>query len=230
MTHSQFCSLVQENIPDLLDRSGRFLFTSLRNLSSTKLCLIGDNPGGDPNKYGFDKPEHSLKGDLHAMGTKPAGWCSYIDEATEWDGHRARRIAGPIKEIVEGLGYEWSEVTSTNLVFVRSSHRGSLSHTLKGKCWPIHRALIQECRPRLIVAYGNGDNGSAFAFLRMALEAGDVPVKTRSTGIGQCRWKACRVNIEDHSTLLVGVPHPCRPGIGDANELCRWVRGLCASE
>lgn len=52
MTCDKFVVFVRQAIPDLLDKSGRILFTSYSSVSRARVYLMGFNPGGDPESGG----------------------------------------------------------------------------------------------------------------------------------------------------------------------------------
>ncbi len=201
--HTAMIEDFAKNIPsDLLHKSGMvFLSGRAAFLGQRKLYILGGNPGGDPVKQANETVAcHTYK----VLNKKPDKWSEYSDESWEGKSPGKHSIQPNILHLLKNLGLKPGEVPSSNIVFERSPGERDTKNwrQLAEVCWPFHRAVIRQLRPRVILCLVN-DAGD---FVRKKTGAGDqidcfVENNDR-------RWKStCFANREG---LKVISAHPSR--------------------
>ena len=145
-----------KNIPkELRNRSGSVFYSGRDAFSgSSKLYILGINPGGNP----VDQAEETV--DWHTrkvLDEKPGKWSEYGDES--WEGYAPGKwgMQPRILHLFHKLHLEPGNVPSSNVIFVRSRDEQALDgdmHQLAEACWPFHQAVIEQIRPRVILCLG----------------------------------------------------------------------------
>lgn len=105
MTISELVALVEDAIPDLLNQSGRVLYSEPYTLRPGGLYVLGINPGGDPEKLKADTIRSHLDGlpactknaYLHENWGKKGEGNGKIQRQVRWllDGHAFAVIGLP---------------------------------------------------------------------------------------------------------------------------------------
>lgn len=116
------------------------------------MYILGLNPGGDPTKQANETVAwHTSK----VLREKPDKWSEYSDES--WGGKPPGKhgMQPRILHLLKNLDLEPGEVPSSNVVFERSRRASDIAwRQLAEVCWPFHRAVIRQLRPRVILCFG----------------------------------------------------------------------------
>jgi len=210
---SDFIATAREQLKPIIHRSGSILYSAQTTLRPGRLYLLGLNPGGDPTKH------HSIGEDLDQLPLRKHN--AYVHESWE----RQREAGGaPLQQRVRWLmgrlGQDVEDVCAANLIFARSKDAsGSEYPKLAHICWPVHLAILEIVRPRLIIAYGNS-HVSPYAYLRG--QFGGSSEEVFESGHGT--WK-CRVS-RTAGRWIVGLPHLSRYAIDHHEDVTDWIRRL----
>ena len=143
-----------KHIPSDLQRKSGIVFYSGRTAFSGRreLYILGLNPGGDPTKQANKTVAwHTSK----VLREKPDKWSEYSDES--WGGKPPGKhgMQPRILHLLKNLDLEPGEVPSSNIVFERSRRASDIAwRQLAEVCWPFHRAVIRQLRPRVILCFG----------------------------------------------------------------------------
>ena len=177
--------------------SGRAAFSGYR-----KLYILGLNPGGDPIKKTNETVAcHTSK----VLNKKPDKWSEYSDECWEGKPSGKHGMQPRILHLLKNLDLEPGEVPSSNIVFERSRRKKDIEkiwRQLAEACWPFHRAVIKQLRPRVIICLGK-DAGDFVRKKTRALNQIDCFVETYPNR----RWKSeCFCNHE--GLKVIRVSHP----------------------
>lgn len=155
--------LIKGKLEELgLDKeSGSVLYSGDETIRKGKFYFLGANPGGrsSPSKNEFTDTviDHLLRN-----GT-PSNCNAYYDATWQQRGNQPARPGGAIlqrriKYFFEAIGVDLKTVLSTNLVFVRSPSIGEFHlswNEVREKCWEIHKILLSEVQPDIIICYGS---------------------------------------------------------------------------
>ena len=156
-------------IPDsLLDISGK-VFISGRDAfgSSSKLYILGLNPGGAPESNALETVGAHTRKVIHDA---PDNWCALTDEAWGRNGHRVQHpMQRNVLHLLRRLDLDCRKVPASDLVFARSRDAAKISKAefvrLANDCWPFHRAVIRRLEVRVIVCLGREAAWGAIARL-----------------------------------------------------------------
>jgi len=153
---------------DVLSRSGKVFYSGRDAFSSPAvLYVLGGNPGGDP----ADLHEGTIASHTEwVANAAPGDWSAYRDE--RWKGKAPGRhgMQPRILHMFEVLGCNPGLVPASNVVFVRSRREGDITaefEDLAGSCWPFHKYVIENLRPKVIFCLGR----TAGDFVRSQLGA-----------------------------------------------------------
>jgi hypothetical protein len=213
---SDFIARTRKQLTPILNRSGSILYSAQSTLRPGKLYLLGLNPGGDPTRH------HTIGEDLDKLPLRNVN--AYVHESWE----RQRQAGGaPLQQRVRWLmgrlGQNVENVCASNLIFARSRDASRSDYPqLAHLCWPVHLAMLEIVRPRLIIAYGNS-KVSPYAYLRSQLSSS--PEEVFNSGHGT--WK-CRV-FRSASHWIVGLPHLSRYAIHHHPDVADRLRRLLAA-
>ena len=159
VTKAELPALALESLGDLSDRSGLLLYSSHETLRPGEVYFLGFNPGGDaPTPLRRTVPEILTQ-------TENA----YLDECWAPGGRSYAAGRAPMQmrtvQVLKALGLDPRAVCSSNLIFVRSVDSKGVENYMADRCWPVHRAVLDIVRPRLIVSCGNSWS-SAYGYIR----------------------------------------------------------------
>lgn len=210
---SGFIATARRQLAPIIDRSGSILYSAQSTLRPGRLYLLGLNPGGDSTKH------HTIGEDLDQLRVTKRN--AYIHES--WERHREAGGA-PLQQRVQWLmgrlGEDVEDVCAANLIFARSKDAsGSEYPQLAHLCWPVHLAILEIVRPRLIIAYGNSDV-SPYAYLRSQL--GGSSEQVFDSGHGTWKFRVFR----SAGQWIVGLPHLSRYAIDHHDEVADRIRRL----
>ncbi len=212
---SGFIATARKQLTPIIDRSGSILYSAQSTLRPGRLYLLGLNPGGDPTKH----KHRTISEDLDQLPRRRRN--AYIHESWE---HQRQPGGAPLQRRVQWLlgklGQDVEDVCAANLIFARSKDAsGSEYPKLAHLCWPVHLAILEIVRPRLIIAYGNS-NVSPYAYLRS--QFGGLSEQVFDSGHGT--WK-CRV-FRTAGQWVVGLPHLSRYAINHHHDVADRLRCL----
>lgn len=193
-------------IPEaLLTRSGRVFYCGRKTLlqPTSKIYLLGLNPGGDPDKM----QDKSIKSDLiETLNKRPENYSAYLDD--NWEGRPKgqaplqRRVSHLFRKIDRDL----RETLSSNLIFARSRIAGDISiefNYLAEQCWPMHEMLLRQHSFDAIVCLGH----QTADFL--AKKLGPTQTIATFTEANNRGWKS-RTYATAYGPTLLSLTHPGR--------------------
>ena len=162
-TIDDYINLVRTSLgPNSLDLSGGTLYSGVHTLQLGDIYLLGTNPGG-----GSDGKKTIAQG-LAALQE----WSKneYFD--VEWD-PKSKALQRNVQALLSALVPAPKAVCASNLVFMRSRRvqgEEGLSDFWGNAnvCWPVHEFALNVVRPKLVIAFGNGQL-SAYSFLARTL-------------------------------------------------------------
>ena len=159
---SNFVTSARKQLTPIIHRSGNVLYSAARTLRPGPLYLLGLNPGGDPNKH------ETIEEALDRLPSKESN--AYVHETWERHGDPGQApLQRRVRWLARQLGLDVEGVCAANLIFARSRDASASDYPrLADLCWPIHVAILEVVRPRLIIAYGNSAV-SPYAYLRTRL-------------------------------------------------------------
>lgn len=197
MTKCDIPRIAQEHLADLLQEPGGILNSSHETLRPGSVYLLGFNPGGSNGP--------PLRQSITAMLSHNKN--AYLDESWSngngsWEPKKAplqRRVLW----LLEQLGLEPRQVCASNLIFLQSRGTKDVSYSLADKCWPVHEAIIEIVKPKMIIAFGNSDY-SPYAFLRSMFGGME---ETMPSGHGTWKLKGFQCRVSDRPTYVAGLPH-----------------------
>jgi len=144
--------------PNVLNVSGRFLYSDISTLKPGKIYLLGYNPGGKPDEH------PSLRNEIRQWFSKNDN--AYLDE--EWRGFQKGQapLQQRVKALLNAIGIKPEDVCASNLFFVRSEREEEMSKIIKDilnkspegsfNCHfqSVHKAMIDIVKPGCIIAFG----------------------------------------------------------------------------
>lgn len=149
MNKEEIPKIAKDALSEVLNESGSILYSSHETLKSGDVYLLGFNPGG----AGGNPVEQSINTMLTNISN------SYLDES--WENHNGVWANGEaplqkrIQWVLESLGLNTRDVCASNLIFLQSREASDISFSLAKKCWPVHEAILNIIKPKLIIAFGN---------------------------------------------------------------------------
>lgn len=203
-------------LQELLDRSGSILYSGHETIQPGTIYVMGLNPGGS------DGPILSESIDGLLTNNKNA----YIDVA--WDNRAGEYPEGGaplqkrIRWLLECLSCDPRNVIATNLIFVQSQDATGISYDLAERCWPVHEALLNIVKPKLILAFGNsGFSPYGYIQKRYGVEQAYEP---EPSGHGDWTLKSFTTSIEGHSVYVAGLPHLSRYNPIGKSHVIDWLK------
>lgn len=195
--------------------SGNVLYSGASTLRAGAVYILGLNPGGDPNQLRWQ----TIRRVLDELPSKSEN--EYLD--VSWQGREAGEslLQRRVRALADMLGVELRDVCASNLIFMRSKDANDCGYPdLADACWPVHQAILDIVRPRLVVCFGNSGR-SPYAFLRR--EFGDPEETTFPSGHGE--WQ-CRIFRSSSGPTVAGLPHLSYYAIDRHPEVGRRLRRL----
>ena len=149
-------------LDDLLDlvpssigsRSGSVFYSGRSAFNApAPLYLLGLNPGGSPD-YQSDE---TITRHIDAARVGREKWSAYADES--WRGGKPGTygLQPRVLHLLRGIGLDPRSVPASNVVFVRSRREADLvseKRDLLTACWPVHQAVIERLRVRVVACFG----------------------------------------------------------------------------
>jgi hypothetical protein len=206
VNETELRGILELHIGDSLAKKGQVLYSGIETLARGKFYFIGFNPAIDLS----NRP----------LGTIPLGktnWSAYRDQCWtcgEWNAckpHGQKRHQKQAIKIMAELGVAQPEkVFATNLVFEESAGIDDVYALDRlHRYWAVHRHLLAEVRPEIIVCFGKQEPRSAFGYLCRVAQRHD-PVRT---GGGFKRFSGTfdLGHGEPLTATVIGVRHPSYP-------------------
>lgn len=218
MTKEQLQELARRELSDLGGKSGGILYTSHENLKPGPVYLLGFNPGGDGGP--------SLRANIEEMLDYTEN--SYSDE--EYENRAGASHAGEailqkrVRRLLTSIGLETGEVCASNLIFVQSRDANGIEFRLAEQCWPVHQAILDLVRPKLIIAFGNGEQKSTYAYLRNLLEGEEDHPSPKAAGHGNWSLKGWKTRWRGQPMYVAGIPHMSRYDPANAPSIPAWLK------
>lgn len=191
--------------PKLQHKSGIVFYSGRAAFSGRReLYILGLNPGGDPTEQANETVAwHTSK----VVRDKPYKWSEYSDESWKGKCPGKHGMQPRILHLLKNLDLEPGEVPSSNIVFERSRTGKDIEKNLRQlaeMCWPFHRAVIKQLRPRVILCLGK----PAGEFVRKKTRAIDQIDCFVETYPKSRRKSTCFTNHEGRKVIRAS--HPSR--------------------
>jgi hypothetical protein len=213
MSKDEIPRIAKKALSDVLGESGSILYSSHETLKSGDVYLLGFNPGG----AGGNPVEQSINSMLKNTTN------SYLDES--WENHNGVWANGeaPLQKrvqwVLESIGLNPREVCASNLIFLQSREASGISYSLAKKCWPVHEAILNIVKPRLIIAFGNSAV-SPYGYLHSMLGGKE---EYFPSGHGNWSVKGFNCKINGLPVYIAGLPHLSRYSPIGKNQVMEWL-------
>ena len=213
MSKDEIPKIAKKTLSDVLSESGSILYSSHETLKPGDVYLLGFNPGG----AGGNPVEQSI----NSMLTNTDN--SYLDESWEnhngvWDNGKAP-LQKRVQWILESLGLNTREVCASNLIFLQSREASDINYSLAEQCWPVHEAILNIIKPKLIIAFGNSAI-SPYGYLQSMLGGKEEHFPS---GHGNWSVKGFSCKINDLPIYVAGLPHLSRYSPIGKNQVVEWL-------
>lgn len=206
-------NIARNALSDHLGEPGSILYSSHETLRSGLVYLLGFNPGG----VGGNPVEQSIDSMLQNSTN------AYLDES--WENYNGIWANGEaplqrrVQWVLESIGLNPRDVCASNLIFLQSRQAIDISYSLAKKCWPVHEAIIDVVKPKLIIAFGNSEV-SPYGFLHSMLGGKE---EYFPSGHGNWSVKGFNCKINDRSVYVAGLPHLSRYSPVGKNQVVEWL-------
>lgn len=216
MRKDEIPKLAEQRLGDLLDEPGSIIYSSHETLMPGTVYLMGFNPGG---VGGFP-----LRKSIESMLSNHEN--AYIDEL--WDNKRGPLNRGEaflqkqIRWLLHALGLNTREVCASNLIFFQSKEAKDIDYKLADRCWPIHEAILNIVKPKLILVFGNSIV-SPYAFIHDMYGGQEDRLPS---GHGNWSAKGFSTNISGRAVYVAGIPHLSRYKIMGKTDVVDWLRKM----
>jgi hypothetical protein len=198
----------------ILNRNGRFLYSTAKTLCRGKIYLLGLNPGGRPKDW---------PGNIRfSLGCLPRATCAYLEE---WDKAAGQsRLQKRIRWLIKELGLDVKTICANNLIFARTPNADKLKNDfqmLANLCWPAHDFILRIVRPKLLLVFGNSAI-SPFSYLESIAEN---KTSTRIYASGHGNWN-CRIfsgELAGLKVTVIGLPHLSRFDVTKHPRVAAWI-------
>jgi hypothetical protein len=213
MNKEEIPKIAKDALSEVLSKSGSNLYSSHETLKSGDVYLLGFNPGG----AGGNPVEQSI----NSMLTNTDN--SYLDESWEnrngvWANGEAP-LQKRIQWVLENIGLNTRDVCASNLISLKSRGASDISFSLAKKCWPVHEAILNIIKPKLIIAFGNSEV-SPYGFLHTIL-GGDEEYFPSGHGNWSLKGFSCEIN--GRTVYVAGLPHLSRYSPIGKKEVIEWL-------
>lgn len=210
----------RRTLKHLLHRSGEVIYTSHETLSKGDIYLLGLNPGmGDFTTIGSH---------IDRMLSRTKN--SYLDE--DWDKQKDEAIPDPklvplqkrVISLLDSLGYDARNVCASNLIFTTTTSADELCFGLAGLCWPVHEAVLELVKPKMLLVFGNGETVSPYAFLKALFCPAENDFTFCDSGHGDWKCKGFYAEINGRRTFVAGLPHLSWYSPIGRTEVIDWIK------
>ena len=203
-------------LADVVDQSGWILYSAAQTLKPGAIYLLGNNPGGDPTHTTSKTLRQSIEG-LTNWTTN-----AYLDEAWRQQNGVLKAGQAPMQRRVDWLmgqlGVSTRDVCASNVVFARSINaEGIHFRDWADRCWPVHQAILEIVKPRLIIAFGS----DPYKYVKEQLQA----THRSDCDAGHGSWK-CVSSETPLGLAIIGVPHLSRYNIRGKTAVIQWIGAM----
>jgi hypothetical protein len=205
----------------MADLPGRLLYSGLGTLSPGLLYVLGYNPGGDPETESDSPAQH-----LAMLAEMPTDWNEYCDG--KWRRQCIEQPPGSMPmqrrvcHLLKSIGMPVRSVCASNLFFKRSKRKINLNYRekLTEQCWPVHRFILEQVRPKAILSVG-GEDVSRFVY-----KQGTLLSDLERIPAGWAAWScsAARIQVGTQKLAIVSVPHLSIYPPDRSPHVIPWVR------
>lgn len=225
MDGAEFTRRVRELLPaNLLSERGAVLYSTADTLKPGNLYILGLNPGGTDGD--------TIEERLEALPLRTKN--EYLDEV--WGrGHYGehKKCEHPLQRrlrwLVEELDEDLRQTCASNLIFTRSrSEKGLAINELARLCWGVHELILNIVKPKMILAFGNGERRSPYSFLRSKFKPSEEEVLC-DIGHGNWKCKAFKATLNRRTLYVVGLPHLSRYDVIGKSQVVEWVNARLKS-
>ena len=195
-----------ENLP--MEESGRVLSSPMSTLRKGEIYLVGISPG---SKAGHHSPleEETIRESLERLNKDESH--PYVHES--WHAHQ---LAGGdalqlrARWLFEQLNVGMETICASNGVFLRSRRPLNRKSYIAefNRCWPVHKFILQQVKPKVIVAYG-ALAWKAF-FSKLSPSDKDGEDVCNCTYKPKSHVKRGRFSELDMNVAVFGIPHLSR--------------------
>lgn len=214
MNKEQLLRTATEALDELLHLPGGVLYSSHHTLQPGEVYYLGFNPGGNDGR--------PLRDDLGMMlrQTKNAflegDWAPAERPCPKGEAPLQKRAVW----VMQALGLQVEDICASNLIFVQSKGYKGVEYSLADKCWPVHKAILDLVRPRVIVCCGNS-GVSSYGYLKARFGGAETTVPS---GHGNWRLKSFHTSIDGRPYWVVGLPHLSRYEPRNKPQAIEWLR------
>ena len=195
----------------IADRKGEVMYSPAEALRPNDVYLLGFNPGqGGPETSIQEHLTYSLKRTDNA----------WLDERWGKIPGESSPLQDRMWKLFEALGLDLRTTPASNLIFRTSPDMTGVDyHILSELCWPAHELILSIVKPSKIIAFGNGEDKSPYAFIRDRYECVENPPQKF---YGSFSFKRLSTIIDGRLTAVLGIPHPsrCKP----KSETYEWLK------
>ena len=143
------------NLPqEVLNVSGRFLYSDISTLKGGKYYLLGHNPAGNPAHYPV-----CLRDEIRQ-------WFARNDNAYDerWESNPKGQapLQDHVKVLLSAIGANLNDVCASNIFFVRSQKAKDL---VIYNDFSVHKAVLDIVKPDCIIAFHNTGGSSTYNLL-----------------------------------------------------------------
>ncbi len=205
MDKTKLLRTIYNCLQDSLDRPGSILHSASSTLTKGDFYFLGYNPGGNHHDYLI---KHEVDNLLNKTKHR------YLDEQFEQAGHLFKMGQAPLQknfqQLFNTINIDPRKVLCTNLIFFHSKRSDGVNYLQDATlCWPIHQALLELVKPKIIICNGNSNNSSAFSFLYKLLPH-QQPLQTIKTIYSTAYIKAFTTQLNNQTVKVIGIPHLSR--------------------
>lgn len=207
MTQEQFSLLVKTTLGKRSHLYGETLYSSIKTIKKSPIYFIGANPGG------ADKC--TIVEDLEKLSQKPDDYNEYIHGI--WpNGANPNPLKGKeklqkrVQKLFQEINVDLKEVCTSNLIFFTSRDLKELKKKMNMSfiniadiCWPIHEEILENVKPKIIIALGTSTSDSTFSYFKKKFRISDDMIKNIPIGHGD--YSAKYFNYENRYYIFL--PH-----------------------
>ncbi|HCM64479.1 MAG TPA: hypothetical protein DIT05_18330 [Morganella sp. (in: Bacteria)] len=205
MTKNELPEFARKTLKHLLHHHGEVIYGSHETLTEGDVYLLGLNPG----LQGFI----TIGQHIDRMLTRTKN--SFLDE--NWRNQKEDALIQTEEDLLplqrrviyllDALGYKPESICASNLIFKTSESSDSLCFGLAGLCWPVHEAILELIKPKLLLVFGNSETTSPYAFLKALFCPEKGEVDPCLSGHGNWMCKGFHASINGRRIFVAGLPH-----------------------
>jgi len=224
MDTQELIELIQRALPpEILNKSGTIVYSSVSSICKGDLYIMGLNPGGASGPQIIQTLENLQEKHLNSYEDDER-WGRY-----EQGQHPLQKNYRSLKTYLN----DDKEIFSTNLIFTRSRDATKANYPEAAKdCWPVHEILIDIIDPKCLIVFGNGPI-SPYSFIRDHLPSTITLDIAPPKKAGHKNWvvRSSEAYIKGKKRLVIGVPHLSLYRITNRNnsnndcfEIINWIK------